>query len=150
MDWSRLSPLPVENIYHVAAIVADFDRALEEMGRELGITWAEPRSGPGGFRATYSRQGPPYLEIMQGVSDPRSVFTIEGGPRFHHVGIHVADWAAEVERRKTAGWELERQLAEGLCFMKNGMGLRFEIVDVARREWLWEWLHSEPEPPPAT
>ncbi|MGE0384339.1 MAG: VOC family protein [Gammaproteobacteria bacterium] len=165
MDWSRLFDSDLDNIYHFAMIVPDFDRALRAVGAQLGVqAWAEPQDGmnsvrlPDGrvstvrLRATYSRQGPPFVELIEGVADPHSVFTIAGGPRLHHVGVHVADWRAAVERMQARGMTLEGVMLRagpdpepmGIAFMRNAFGLRIEVVDVSRRTWLRGWLAPAP------
>ena len=129
--------------YHVAVVVADLDRAMNELGELLGLTWHEPFGGAGyqllhgeivdsNVRVTYSRQGPPYLELLQ--QCPGTVWAETG---LHHIGIWVDDAHAESKRFAAAGADLEAVGVTsdgtwvGGCYHRTSDGLRVELVDIA-------------------
>lgn len=88
--------------YHVGILVRDFDAAVDKFSRIFGVTFAEPMVGAvqmeddqGSFdvavRATYSREGPPFLEIMEGY-DGEGLFSLDQGEGVHHLGVWTPSW----------------------------------------------------------
>lgn len=97
-------PSTLDGVYHWALVVADFDAAAVDIAQSLGIHFAEAvessrsyvdvatgRSEAASLRVSYSRQGPPYLELIQ-VLEPGGPFTGELG--IHHLGVWCKDVAA--------------------------------------------------------
>ena len=130
--------------YHVAVVVADLDRAMGELGELLGVTWHDPFGGEGyqllhgvqveaTSRVTYSREGPPYLELLQQCSG-----TVWAETGLHHIGIWVDDFKAESARFAEKGAPLEAVgvTADGAwtagCYHRTGDGIRIELVDIGR------------------
>ncbi|MGE0387611.1 MAG: VOC family protein [Gammaproteobacteria bacterium] len=156
MDWQKLSAFPIENIAHVASVVPDLDRAMKEIGAQLGATWAEPQcsdstltfpDGPHTTRAmrvTYSLQGPPYLELLEGSQDPKSIWYIGDGPRFHHLGIYVADWRGETRRLEALGMIVEA-IGSGMSYVRDPMGVRYELMSWKGKDLVYNWLHGAPD-----
>jgi hypothetical protein len=81
--------------FHVGILVADLETAMARFSDALGVTFAPVMDGPvelrGGdhhvhltMRATYSVQGPPHVELVQGQGD--GIFSLAGGERIHHLG----------------------------------------------------------------
>ena len=130
--------------YHVAVVVKDLDRAMEELGAILGVSWHVPFGGEGyqllhgvqvpvTSRVTYSTAGPPYLELLQ--QCPGSIWETTG---LHHIGVWVDDWRAESARLVAAGLPVESVGVDANgewtagCYHSTADGLRLELVDIGR------------------
>lgn len=143
-----------EDVYHLGIVVPDIDRGMEEIGRRFNVTFpphlpieVDLTVGRREFhlstRFVYSREGPPYIELFQGVPD--SPFALpRDGSGIHHLGIFVDDMAAEVARLKALGTELELHdigidgQPRGVAFF-NSLGVRQELVSSESRTGL-KWL----------
>ena len=123
--------------FQVGIIVQDLDAARDELGRALGVSWGttvenEVDSHP--IRLCFTREGPPYLELIEG--PPGSPWDASGGPRIDHVGY----WTPDIDRAR------EGLAAEGAAVEVDGgffaylrapqSGLRIElIVDSGRADF---------------
>lgn len=150
-----------QSVFHVGVRVLDFDRALESIGRGMGLTWARPveRDQPwwspeGGsavarLRFTYSTAGPQHVELLHG--SPGSVWdaTDADGPGIHHTGIWVDDVAATTEWLLAAGWTLVAANTapdEGygtFSYVRSPEGLLVEPVSAAVRDAMERWFASD-------
>lgn len=157
MNLAALSPVPFENVYHMGVVVADIQRAIAELSQQLGIDFEAPFSvsvgadykgvfGQHAVTVSYGRQGPPYLELLQGA--PGGIWAIEDGPRMHHLGVWVEDLGNEVRRLEAAGMRTEMlgKDADGnprlFAYMSNAHGVRVELVDAAGRPGLLARLNA--------
>jgi hypothetical protein len=93
--------------FHVAFLVRDLDEAIPRFERILGLSFLTPKPfvverfvdvahfgdgepHPWTGRAVYSRQGPPYYELLE--AKGHGVFSLDGREEgFHHVGMFVED-----------------------------------------------------------
>ena len=136
-------------IFHMAMAVPDLERAMESLGTALRLDWTEVRHvqmelvQPDGnvttrIRAVYSKQGPPYLELVSG--EPGSMFSAADGPRLHHAGMIVEDVAEETKRLQWLGMTLIAQTTSGVAFMTNEFGLHLELLNEQVRGTLDNWL----------
>jgi catechol 2,3-dioxygenase-like lactoylglutathione lyase family enzyme len=150
-----LGPAAIENLYHVGYVVPDLLEAMESLGRRLQITWATPFQMSTGFetadggtddqvtRFALSTQGPPYLELIQVVAAPTSIFAEPAGGGFHHFGVYAERWRDEVARLTDDGMALERTGA-GLAFVRDpATGVRIEVVSFRGRPFLDRILSGE-------
>ena len=143
IDWRRM--------YHIR----DLDRAMEELADTLGTSWPVPQSRRRAFRGAsspfeaelrfvYSRQGPPYLELIEGI--PGTPWDPTVGDRIHHVGIWVdhLEEAAQQLVRAGAPIELTYDTARLQSFTYHLLapGIRVELVDAARRPGVEAWIHG--------
>ncbi len=157
MNLVGLSPVPFENVYHMGVVVADISRAIAELSDQLGIAFEPPMPvtvgaeyrgvfGQHAVTVSYGRQGPPYLELLQGA--PGGIWALEDGPRMHHLGVWVDDLAKEVARLKAAGMRTEMlgKDAQGnprlFAYMSNAHGVRVELVDAVGRPALLARLNA--------
>ena len=150
-----LAPTAIENVYHIGHLVPDLRSAMEAFGRRLQITWAAPFQMASGFeradgqpdsdevRIAFSAEGPPYLELIEVVPRPGSLFAEPAGGGFHHIGFYAERWRDEVARLTADGMELERRGA-GVAFVRDPrLGIRFEIVSFKGRDFLSRILSGE-------
>jgi catechol 2,3-dioxygenase-like lactoylglutathione lyase family enzyme len=148
LNLAALSPVPFENVYHIGVVVADINRAIAELSNQLGIAFEPPAAVSVGAEyrgafsqhtvtVSYGRQGPPYLELLQGT--PGGIWAAQDEPRMHHLGVWVDDLAGEVKRLETAGMRVEMlgKDAAGnprlFAYLRNDHGVRVELVDSVGR-----------------
>ena len=106
--------IALSETFHIGMAVEDIDQCCEQIGEDLNLDWLPIKSfDPLPFwtpeeglreisvKATYSRQGPQRIEIVQGTSifyDPNRL------PDSRHVGIWVDDLIEEATRLIDKGW----------------------------------------------
>jgi len=142
-----------DHVYHVGIVVTDLERAMEQLGASLGVRWPAPqfrqrrfRAGErrfeAGLRFVYSIEGPPHLELIEGVPgtpwDPRAANSI------HHVGVWVDDLTSAAGQLVAAGAPIEltydTPTLESFTYHVMTAGLRIELVDASRRAGVEAWL----------
>ena len=140
--------IPSGGIFHFAMAVPDLPGAMDLLGPALNVDWTSVWSmtremdTPEGrtrdeMQAVYSRQGPPYVELVNGHGS--GFFAADQGPRLHHVGYIVEDVRAEAERLQTLGMTIW-DLGPNSAFVTNEVGMTFEIMGEGIRETLDEWF----------
>ena len=106
--------IALSETFHIGMAVEDIDQCCKQIGEDLNLDWLPIKSfDPLPFwtpeeglreisvKATYSRQGPQRIEIVQGTSifyDPNRL------PDSRHVGIWVHDLIEEATRLIDKGW----------------------------------------------
>ena len=93
--WAPNAPTGQTPYFHVGILVADLDAAIRRFSQVLGL-----RFGPVSdtqtpvdsgtitvehIRPTYSVDGPPYTELIEGSGD--GLFSLQNGEGLHHLGI---------------------------------------------------------------
>ena len=149
-----------EDIHHIAFVASDLQRGMEEVGEVYGVSWTTPRHlelpvrDSRGDRmlnlsVVYSQEGPLFLEVLQAVPD--SVWALTPGSHLHHIGVHVDDVEAEIERLEGLGQAIE---AAGIgpggrlnswAYLSSPQALRVEIMDISGREATAQWARGEIE-----
>lgn len=150
-----LAPTAFENVYHVGHLVPDLRQAMDVLGRRLQITWAAPFEMESGFetgdgrpdsdvvRIAFSQQGPPYLELIEVVARPGSIFAEPSAGGVHHLGYYAERWRDEVARLVADGMEVERR-GSGVAFVRDPVtGTRVEVVSFRGREFLTRILSGD-------
>ncbi len=144
--------------FHVSFLVADLDAAIARFGQVMGVRFLEPMVAPFGrledpephesfVRCTYSIEGPPHIELLEGHGD--GLFSLAQGEGLHHIGI----WEDDNEHRCTflrdAGASpAARVIGEGgevltvFTDPKDLFGVRLEYLSTLQREPLEAWLRS--------
>ncbi len=164
--------IPSGSVFHFALAVPDLPAAMDLLGPALQLDWTSIWSmtremeTPEGhtsdeLQAVYSRQGPPYVELVSGQAG--GFFAAEDGARLHHVGYIVDDVRAEAERLQALGltiWSLNASSAfvtnelrvgrgcsppaSGLnassAFVTNELGVTLEVMGPGIRQTLDEWF----------
>lgn len=142
IELDKLAPGLWRTLFHIGVVVPDIDAAMRELGEQFGIEFDPPklfsasmRFGPDEERRrtvmySYSRQGPPFLELVQAM--PSSIWTPEGGARMHHVGVRTPDVAKEAERLQRLGYRLEviggpDVTPNAFAYLVNEWGVRVEL-----------------------
>ncbi|MCY4622789.1 MAG: VOC family protein [bacterium] len=146
--------IDIAGISHTALAVPDLEAAMSVYGNALGLTWARPqqrairiRVGAGDLtteiRFTYSRQGPPHLELIEGAAG--TIWAPVSG--LHHIGLwsHQLEIdAAQLEHRgmalEAAGLSRSGEQPSGFTYHRSAHGLRVELVDAAARAAFEHWF----------
>jgi catechol 2,3-dioxygenase-like lactoylglutathione lyase family enzyme len=92
---------------HVGFLVRDLEAAMARFSSVLGVTFNEPRKvrfdrledpepRSAEIRVTFSREGPPHYELIEG--DGRGIYSLEHGEGVHHVGV----WEDGAQQRMAA------------------------------------------------
>jgi Glyoxalase/Bleomycin resistance protein/Dioxygenase superfamily len=116
--------------YHISLVVEDVPEAMEELGKLLGLEWS-PVMEMGETKFVYSKQGPPYLEMVE-----RQPGTMFGELGLNHLGVWVDDMRVESDRMAELGCPLESVSKGpdgewlGGCFHSTSAGLRVELVQI--------------------
>jgi hypothetical protein len=150
-----LAASPFDNVYHVGHVVPDLLLAMRTLAGAMQITWAPPFEMPSGFvrpdgsaddqtvRIAFSTSGPPYLELIEVVAAPDSIFAEPKLGGVHHIGYYAQRWRNDVARLQGEGWELERTGA-GVAFLRDPhSGLRVEVVSFRGRDFMTQVLSGE-------
>lgn len=151
----KLRSSAFDNVYHVGHLVPDLSAAMQTLAGAMQITWAPPFEMRSGFvrpdgstddqpvRIAFSASGPPYLELIEVVAVPGSIFAEPKLGGMHHLGYYARRWRDDVARLQDDGWELERTGA-GVAFVRDPRsGLRVEVVSFKGRDFLTRVLNGE-------
>ncbi len=146
--------IDIAGISHTALAVADLDKAMSVYGNTIGLTWARPQQRAISIRVaagdltteirfTYSRQGPPHLELIEGAAD--TIWAPVSG--LHHIGLwsHQLEIdAARLEHRgmalEVAGLSRSGEQPSGFTYHRSAHGLRVELVDAGARAAFERWF----------
>jgi hypothetical protein len=135
---------------HIGFIVEDIEVAMKRFSEVLGVTFNPPKTvqldhllnpeeRTGTITVTYSVEGPPHYELIQG--EDHGVYSMHGGGEgMHHVGVWETDLRARMAELAKQGLSLEAQvlLEDGslLTAFNNPEdlhGVRIEFIDDADR-----------------
>jgi hypothetical protein len=99
--------------FHVAVSVRDVQQAMADFGSALGVTFYEPTniriegSTTTVRRATYTREGPPFLELVQATPEEIELY----GEGLSHIGAMADDLGATADRLIGEGMVQESRIA---------------------------------------
>lgn len=129
-------------LYHVGYVVDDIQAAMAHYGKALGLTWAvvTPRSlrvvvdgsetpQEVELLATYSMQGPPYVELIQELSG--DVWG-RGARCLDHLGFWVDDLAGAFAELRSEGLDASVQAVDD-----HGCPIRFSYQRGASQSGPW-------------
>lgn len=144
-----------QRMFHQGVRVPDIHVAMDELGRALGVTWAQlqerdqpiwtPERGAEvvPLKFVYSCEGPQHIELLQGT--PGTFWDGRERPGIHHVGVWADDVAAETDALIAAGWTL---VGSGLppdegygtmTYLQPPSGLIVELVRAAALPMFERW-----------
>jgi hypothetical protein len=146
MSWFGTPPEALD-MYHVGVVVPDVRAAMQQYSDALGFSWTElgtssldvvvdGRVREARIAATYSREGPPYLELVEELSG--GVWAA-GALALNHVGMWTDDLAGSVRRLEAAGMpgRVRHVPAPGqpelFSYHGTGTGMWWELVSTAFR-----------------
>lgn len=150
---------PTPELYHVAYLVHDLDRAIASFGTVTGQTfntptvatmqiangWSDAAGDTETFRVAYTVNGPLHIELIEQTS--AGVFGPDAPVGYHHAGYWVDDLDQVVSGLKTQGHRIEttvRTASGGLLavFMQpvDTHDTRIELVASVYRARLEAWF----------
>ena len=152
--------IDLQRAFHIGVAVSDLGVAMQQTGAALGLSWAPvrtfdplpfwtPEDGchPVVVSATYSRQGPLHMELVQGTG---RFYAPGGQPQARHLGVWVDDLAAEATRLSGAGWTVRAAgdaPAAGygaICYIASPDGsLLVELVSTVLEPVIGAWIRGE-------
>jgi hypothetical protein len=158
--WAPDAPTGQTPYFHVGILVADLEVAIERFSRVLGLRFgpvSDTQTPVAGetvtvehIRATYSVDGPPFLELIQASGD--GLFSLQNGEGLHHLGIW---WPHNFEdyNRSTVGGELYSQ--QRICTVSSEPsiwltapellhGVRLEFLDPSMRDMIGQLINPGP------
>jgi hypothetical protein len=144
-------------LFHVGILVADITTAVHRFEDVLGldfgpvrgfdIEWEGTQPFKGEVFAVYSKQGPPYIELLQGAGD--GLFSIAGGERIHHLGMwEPGGWDAYgardprhcLEVMSSLRFESDGPPRQWMTDPDELCGARIEYSDLALRPGIEAWI----------
>jgi hypothetical protein len=146
-----MSQSPVaQPFFQVGVLVEDLDAARKELSEALGVEWSdivERVNGEWRIRVCFTKQGPPYLELIEG--PPGSPWEATHGSRIDHIGYWADDVNDSKRRLDEAGVALEfdgTQTGGVFTYQRGrGSGLRVELIDASGRSAFYaRWGLSDP------
>lgn len=132
--------------YHVGLVVTNFEAAIRTLGPILALHWAIPQTlsiPEGELRYTFSREGPPHVEVLQG--PPATIWATDGRPYLHHLGYWSADFDADCQLLESLGLELifdGAVVGRKVAYYQTHYGFCIELVDEDRKRVTARWLES--------
>jgi catechol 2,3-dioxygenase-like lactoylglutathione lyase family enzyme len=149
--------------FHLAVLVLDLDRAVDRYSALLGQRFNEPStlhldtrstggySEPVDLRVAYSREGPPYLELLEATGD--GLFSSRNGRGFHHAGYWVPEGVDIAQLLASNGVKVDTEIvgSSGAVFARFTTpraldGVRLELIDEGRRAGLERWFAGAEHP----
>ena len=149
-------------VFHWALVAADFEGTAKQLGAELGLTFAEAIESRRAYshaasgelstprlRVAYSRQGPPYLELIE-VGSPGGPFSAQDAGRIHHVGAWCDD-VPGVDRHQLSAGDgshyrvldpVSREIFAVLTAPSPLIGTRIEYVPVSAKRVIEQWTST--------
>ncbi len=150
----------IGELFHTGVVVADVERAIDDLSRALGLQFTEVQEHPmrqwrpSGeqrlvLRYAYSLAPYPLVELIE--AQPGTFYEPVPGARtqLHHVGMWVDDLAAAAEQLARDGFELAAAGVDDdgnrparVTFHESAHGVRVELCDVAMRAGFDAWVTS--------
>lgn len=160
MSWFGSAPAGLD-MYHVGLVVPDVGAAMTQYGEALGFTWSavgdttldvlvDGEARQARIAATYSLEGPPYLELVEERSGD---VWAAGALGLQHVGLWTDDLEGSVTRLEAAGLSgrVRHLPQEGqpalFSYHDGGLGLWWELVSTDFRPRLEARLRTREERP---
>ena len=146
--------------YHVGVRVPDVPRAMNEMGKTLGVEWCSVQEGVQSvwlptegavtipLTFTYSTSGPLHIELLAGPHE--SIWDGAHASGAHHIGVWSDDVAGDARALIDAGWTLlmaQKDPASGFgafVYVQPPSGLIVELVWSAIEPIFDRWFAGGP------
>jgi ketosteroid isomerase-like protein len=150
---AALRALELPPYYHVGILVADIEDAVERFSTALDLSFASIVTTDGvrlhgadeaeyKLRSTFSRQGPPYIELIEGQGE--GLFSLADGERLHHIGRWVPPSQIAAVKERLGGTVVIASSGAGYSvWFAERAALRdiwIELVDEGSRSEFERWL----------
>jgi catechol 2,3-dioxygenase-like lactoylglutathione lyase family enzyme len=142
--------------FHVGILVADLEAAVERFSKVFGLEFADigdmpvslhgAEEGDVTLRATYSRQGPPHIELVEAHGD--GIFSAKHGDGVHHIGVWSPEFSAyDPGRCLPVSVRVNMMPGDPSMWLSDPAdlhGTRIEYVDERGRAQLEAWIKGTP------
>ncbi len=146
-----------EGLFHIGVIVADMNRGMADIARRFGVEFPDPREANVRVRYrgvesqvavkfAYSMQGPPYIELIEGV--PGTVWEASTGSRIHHLGVFCNNIEDEIAKLESEGYTYEAASLgadgsmQGAQYINNDSLVRLELIRGETRDGFMKMLQT--------
>ena len=128
----------MEPFFQVGILVPDLERAMQELSAAQNVTWgtvAARQYNDWKFRRVFSKEGPPYIELIEG--PPGSPWDCGGSPKLDHLQWWSDDMQKDTQRMEAAGLTLDtdgKKLGGPFRYFRApATGMRVELIDASNR-----------------
>lgn len=144
-------------LYHVGYVVPALDAAMAQFTDAIGARWvdhvvhARYRDRAGlvvdvDLHTSFTLDGPVHIELIEAA--PGTIWSLDAGPRIHHVGLWTDDVAAEAQRLVRSGMPV---IAGGMdnadpaapgyfSYHENPQGGNVELVHIDKQQGMHDWM----------
>jgi quinol monooxygenase YgiN/catechol 2,3-dioxygenase-like lactoylglutathione lyase family enzyme len=144
--------------FHVGVVVRDLKEATRRYSEILGVTFTEPATfhvpqfadpvpHPYQVVAVFSREGPPYYELIE--ASPAGPFSAINADLILYVGVWEPDVPGRVNKLREQGVEFEAVLKDSqgvpfVCLTRPEAleGMRIEFVGTGARAGIEQWVRT--------
>lgn len=144
--------------FHIGVIVDDLNQAIQYYQDTQGLRFAEPatktfnvtnpQTGDSevvDLTVTYSRSGPPYLELIQAVGD--GLFSISNGQQIWYYGLWDRDINQSIAKLKQANQLIDGIISsesepEAIITAPDAYGVRYEYVPIQLQGIIKAWTFT--------
>ncbi|WP_013334261.1 VOC family protein [Gloeothece verrucosa] len=149
----------VSTYFHIGVIVPDLKEAIKNFSEVLGITFTDPQyfhiprlEDPEPHRhdpyVAFSRQGPPYYELIEASGD--GIFSAKHEGKILYLGVWEKDMKARIEALEKEGIAIDawfRNQEGSIPFTvitspQGPLGIRIEYVDQSVRNTIEHWVET--------
>jgi len=144
-----------ETYFHIGVVVPDLAQAIDYYSDLLGVTFTKPATfevprledpdpHPHEVVAVFSRQGPPYYELIQAAGD--GIFSLRHAGQILYLGVWESDMTARIAALEAAGIGIDAYFkdSEGNPFTivtaPDPFGVRWEYVGDGAKEAIADWV----------
>lgn len=149
-------PIRPEDVFEIAYVVPDVEKALHEFSTAYGYTWApiadmavQMRTPEGKsdwpLHYTYSIEAP-HIEIVREI--PGTLLTATEGNHYHHLGAWSDDLASDAKRLESQGMPMIAWGVGGatepaaITFHRPPSGALIELIDRSLRPGWLRWINE--------
>lgn len=148
---------PSAPFFHIGIVVKDLEKAVDRYSKILGVTFTEPAKfhiprfkdpdpHPFDMVAVYSRQGPPFYELIQASGD--GLFSAKNADQILYAGVWEPDVKNRIQFLKDNQVGIDAILADSqdepfvVLSAPEGLGIRIEFVGDGARPLIEEWVET--------
>jgi len=144
-----------EVYFHIGVLVENLDAAMERFSRVLDMSFNDPITatfdrledpdpGESFVRCTYSREGPPHIELLE--ANGNGLWSLENGEGFHHLGFWEPDTVGRCSLLEAESLKIGAKVVQSngrIMTVFNDpadlFGIRLEFLHDSSRSLMEQW-----------
>ncbi len=145
--------------FHIGIVVPNLNKAMKDFSQILGITFPNPEyfhisrlEDPEPHShdpyVVYSREGPPYYELIEAGGD--GIFSAKHQGKIHHLGVWEEDMTARVKALEKEGividaWFRNKEGSVPFAVItspQSPLGIRIEYIDRSLQCTIEQWVET--------